>query len=100
MAYLIALKTPHMAILAAKRTLKHLADEKEGWYRGKIIQKEERHSREAYAHPPLPPNPELSSIFFPPGPREGLDCAASCLRSSSGTREMGDLISICLRSYL
>lgn len=30
MAYLIAFITPHMAILAAKRTLKHLADEKRG----------------------------------------------------------------------
>ena len=51
--------------------------------------------------PPLPPNPPSSAFCFEnPPPRVGLDCAASCLRSSSGTRDIDDFINICLRSYL
>ncbi len=53
-----------------------------------------------YCQPPFPANPLLSSIFFCPPPFCDFCCAASCLRSSSGTLEMDDFINICLRSYL
>lgn len=39
----------------------------------------------------------LSLSFFM---RVGRERAASCFRSSSGTRDLGDFVSICLRSYL
>lgn len=53
-----------------------------------------------HCQPPLPAKPLLSSIFFCPLPFCDFCCAASCFRSSSGTLEMDDFISICLRSYL